>query len=54
MLKFRQPQNRPVIEFRSYVHSKYTRIEVKDNGLDTDLKAYGENCFRSMHAFISI
>ncbi len=44
-LKFRQPQSRPIIEVRSCVHGKYTRIEVKDNGLGIDLEAYGEKLF---------
>jgi ligand-binding sensor domain-containing protein/signal transduction histidine kinase len=44
-LKFRQLQSRPIVEVKSYTNGKYTRIEVKDNGLGIDLASYGEKIF---------
>src|SRR5688572_10844135 len=50
-LKYRKPDEKPIIELRTYYDKKDIILEVKDNGLGINLERYGHQIFKLQKTF---
>jgi signal transduction histidine kinase len=50
-LKYRKPDQKPIIEIKTYYDKKDIILEVKDNGLGINLERYGHQIFKLQKTF---
>ncbi len=50
-LKYRKPDQKPLIELKTYYNKKDIVLEIKDNGLGINLDRYGHQIFKLKRLF---
>ena len=50
-LKYRKPDQKPLIELKTYYDKKHIVLEIKDNGLGINLDRYGHQIFKLQKTF---